>query len=127
MSQPPAAAPTELTFEQLADAQDLRSVIVGALGARPVDERSLRRGVWTYVGAEHDVGTSPGQVIAALTLLVEGSTIAPASLRNAVMRRVILWCVEAYFGHLVGEGADGYGRSVPDDNRPVPPMIVSNR
>jgi hypothetical protein len=39
------------------------------------------------------------------------------------MRRVILWCVEAYFGHLGGEA----GAEPASGSRTVPPMIVSNR
>lgn len=86
--------------EDLADAQDLRSVITAALRATPVDELALRRGVWTYVSAERRTGTSPGQVILSLTLLIEGEALGPPSVRQALMRRAILWCVESYFGHL---------------------------
>src|SRR5207244_1617799 len=39
---------------QLADAEELRSVIVTALAATPIDEEALRRGVWTFVGTERD-------------------------------------------------------------------------
>ena len=116
----------ELSFEQLADAHDLRSVIAAALASAPVDERSLRRGVWTYVVAERDLGTPAGNVILALTQLVDASAVAPVSLRQDVMRRVILWCVEAYFGHLGGEGGGG-GEKSSTETRPAPPMIVSNR
>jgi hypothetical protein len=110
MNRQPPARSRELSFDELEDAQDLRSVIATALAATPVDERSLRRGVWTFVGSERDLGTSPGHVIVALTELVEASSIAPSPMRQSVMRQVILWCVEAYFGHLggqaVGTGAD---------------------
>src|SRR5437773_8076344 len=119
MNRPPVNEPRDLSFEQLADAHDLRSVISAALAATPVDEQSLRRGVWTYVGAERDVATPPGQVIMTLTQLVDASKVAPISVRQAVMRRVILWCVEAYFGHLGGEATC--------EEPAVPPMIVSNR
>ena len=115
--------PRELSLEELVDAHDLRAVIAAALAAAPVDERSLRRGVWTYVGAERDVGTPAGNVIVALTQLVDASAVAPVSLRREVTRRMILWCVEAYFGHLGGEG----GEKPAKENRPAPPMIVSNR
>ena len=54
--------PRALSLEELVDAQDLRSVIAAALAASPVDERALRRGVWTYVIAERVVGTPPGGV-----------------------------------------------------------------
>jgi hypothetical protein len=115
--------PRELSFEQLADAHDLRSAISAALDASPMDEQSLRRGIWTYVGAERDLGATPAQVIVTLTQLVDASKIGPVLARQAVMRRVILWCVEAYFGHLGGEG----GAEAASANRAVPPMIVSNR
>lgn len=87
---------------QEADVRDLRSVITGALSATPVNEQSLRRGVWTIVGLERQAGTSPGLVIMALTEVVDASPI-PAPDRQRVMQRVILWCVEAYFGHLGGD------------------------
>jgi hypothetical protein len=41
-----------------------------------------------------------------LTELIEGSKTTPVMEQQTVMRRVILWCVEAYFGHL-GGGIDG--------------------
>jgi len=86
-----------------ADAEDLRSVIVAALAAAPVDEDSLRRGIWTFVGNERDAGASPGQVIIALTDLVREKGVTPTSTHQARLRQVILWCVEAYFGHLGGD------------------------
>lgn len=98
----------------LADERDLRSVIVAALSARPVYEQALRRGVWTYVGAERDAGASPGQVIVALTQLVDEASIAPMPVRRALMRSVLLWCVEAYFGRL-GDGSVGRDSEAPDD------------
>jgi hypothetical protein len=91
-----------LTLEELEDAHDLRSVIAAALAATPVDEESLRRGVWTYVRSERDMGASPAAVIVALTALVDGSNVKPVSVRQSTTRQVILWCVEAYFGHLGG-------------------------
>ncbi len=66
----------------------------------PVYVESLRRAVWTYVGAERDAGTSPGQVVTALTELVDAAGMAPPSMSRALTGRVILWCVEAYFGQL---------------------------
>lgn len=91
------------TLAQLEDTEDLESVISAALAARPVDEAMLRRGVWTYVGEERHAGTSPGRVILALTELIEKSKTASKVEQQAVMRRVVLWCVEAYFGHLGGQ------------------------
>jgi len=117
--------PRDLSFEQHLDAHDLRAVIAAALAAAPVDERSLRRGVWTYVVVERSSGATPGEVIMRLTELVDASDVAPVSLRTALMRRVILWCVEAYFGHLGGEGA-AHGEE-SSASHVAPPMIVSNR
>ena len=117
----------ELSLEELEDAQDLRAVISAALATVPVDEESLRRGVWTYVRTERDVGTSPGFVIVALTELVDASTIDQVSVRQFVTRQVILWCVEAYFGYLGGEVV-GSGDDAPlADSAVAPSMIVSNR
>jgi hypothetical protein len=98
-----------LSLEEIEDAQDLRSVIAKALAATRVDEESLRQAVWTYVDGERDVGARPGGVIGTLTTMVEASPVAPRSARDDLTRRVILWCVEAYFGHLGGEGV---GRQV---------------
>lgn len=88
------------TLEELIDAGDLRSVIAAALAADPIDDQSLRRGVWAYVCGARDLGTPPGQVIVTLTTLVDASSIAPADVRTRVTRNVILWCVDAYFGHI---------------------------
>jgi hypothetical protein len=109
----PRTVPVPRTLSAIADSDELRSVISGALGATPIDEAMLRRGVWTYVGAERHAGTSPGHVIMALTELIDEATIAPVAARQALTRRVILWCVEAYFGHLGGDvvGRDGMALS----------------
>ena len=92
------------TLAQDEDTQDLASVISAALKASPIDIASLRRGVWTYVGEERQAGTSPGRVILALTELIDATTAGASAMeRGAVTKRVILWCVEAYFGQLGGE------------------------
>jgi hypothetical protein len=78
-------------------------VISEALAAQPIDQSMLRRGVWTYVCEERHAGTSPGRVIFILTELIQKSERTSEMELQAVMRRVILWCVEAYFGHLGGE------------------------
>lgn len=83
-----------------ADARELRSAVAAALAAKPVYAESLRRAVWTYVSAERDAGSTPAQVIVSLTELVEEARIAPPSVSRALTGRVILWCVEAYFGQL---------------------------
>ena len=110
-----AARSRELTLAEIEDAQDLRSVIAAALAAASVDQEALRQAVWTYVGAEQDVGARPGTVIVTLTELVEASPVAPRSVRDDLTRRVILWCVEAYFGHLGGEGVGRRSTSAAGD------------
>lgn len=99
-------APQTRTLAHAEDTQDLVSVISTALAKSPIDITGLRRGVWTYVGEERHSGTSPGHVILALTELIDASTRTSAMERAAVTRRVILWCVEAYFGQLGGVRAD---------------------
>lgn len=93
------------TYEELIDAEALRSIISTGLTAQPIDEQSVQRGVWAYVYAARDLGTPPGEVIHSLTTIVEATRIAPRSVRDAALRRVILWCVDAYFGR-IGERAD---------------------
>src|SRR3954470_19777644 len=102
MARPRTPRAETRTLAQLEDSQDLESVICEALAARPIDESMLRRGVWTYVGEERQAGTSPGRVILTLTELIERSKGTSKMEQQAIMRRVILWCVEAYFGHLGG-------------------------
>jgi hypothetical protein len=53
-------------------------------------------------------------VIAALTELVEAAHIEPVLASQSVMRRVILWCVEGYFGHLGGGGVQSERDGVAD-------------
>jgi hypothetical protein len=91
------------TFEQAEDTTDLAAVIASALSTSPIDITALRRGVWTYVGEERHVGSPPGRVILELTELIDASTGISGTERAAVTKRVILWCVEAYFGQLGGE------------------------
>lgn len=111
-------APKETrTLAQAEDTSDLEAVIVAALSASPIDIVSLRRGVWTYVGEERHVGTSPGWVILELTKLIDASVRITPEERAAVTKRVILWCVEAYFGQLGGEVAR---KPVEDDGVSTP-------
>lgn len=91
---------------------DYRSVISSALGARPFDEESVHDCACTYVRAERDRGRSASDVIVALTELVEQRSIASATVRHALTRQVIPWCVAAYFG--------GPGQTP----RPVPTRIA---
>lgn len=91
------------TVEEVADVADLRAVIHAALAVTPIDDTILRGGVWTHFGVERYAGTSPGHVIMTLNDLIDEAALSPFSTRQAVTRRVILWCVEAYFGHLGGD------------------------
>src|SRR5205085_2882306 len=93
------------TLAQAEDTSDLESVISAALGASPVDITALRRGIWTYVGEERHRGASPGRVVLRLTELIDASPRTSVMERAAITKRVILWCVEAYFGQLGGEFA----------------------
>ena len=97
------------TLAESAELLELRGDIVACLTGTPVEEPSLRGAVWRYVGTERHAGTSPGHVISALTGMIAASHITPAPRRQALTRRVILWGVEAYFGHLDGDvmGRDG--------------------
>jgi hypothetical protein len=106
MGKPRTVADVDRSFASLLDAQDLRSAITAALAKRPMDEESLRRGVWTFVIAEREAGTAPCDVIVALTSLVEAASVGPMSDRRALVHRVVVWCVEAYFGHFGGAAAD---------------------
>ena len=91
------------SVEELADAMELRGVMSAALADAPIDEPALRRAVWSFVGTERGAGVHPALGITRLTGLVDSASIVPASARLALTRRVILWCVEEYFGHLGGD------------------------
>jgi hypothetical protein len=91
------------SVEDLADARDLRAVISTALADAPIDEHALRCAVWSFVGTERRAGVPPALVIVRLTGLVDSANIVPVSARLALTRRIILWCVEEYFGHLGGD------------------------
>jgi hypothetical protein len=120
MFRPGNGRPAYRSIEEVADAHDLRAVISAAMAATPIDEQSLRRGVWTYVGAERHAGTSPGHVIMSLTDLVEHADLAQQELRQELLRRVILWSVEAYFGHLGGDVMGREGNAFSDLTTPAP-------
>lgn len=107
MDRSQAARAGELSLDELEGARDLRAAISTALAATPINDESLRRGVWTYVRGEHDLGTPPGAVIDVLTQLVVSSSIHGASAQQRTMRQIILWSVEAYFGYLGGEVVGG--------------------
>ena len=101
------------TPAETAEADALHSAIAETLAETPLDEAILRRDVWSYVGTEQHAGTSAGHVIMVLVKLIERAAISPLVERQALTRRVILWCVEAYFGHLGGDvvGRDGMALS----------------
>ena len=77
---------------------DYRLVIAHALTGGPFDEESVYDCVCTYVRAERDTGRSASEVSGALSELVEGAGAVPAEVRDELTRRVIPWCLEAYFG-----------------------------
>jgi hypothetical protein len=91
------------SVEDLADAKDLRAVVAAALKAAPIDEHTLRCAVWSFVGTERRAAVPPALVITRLTGLIDDANIVPMQARLALTRRVILWCVEEYFGHLGGD------------------------
>ena len=91
------------SVEDLADARELRSVIASALAETPINERTLRCAVWSFVGGERRAGVPPALVITRLTGLIDSADITPTAARLALTRSVILWCVEEYFGHLGGD------------------------
>ena len=106
---PPARAATR-TLAQHLDSRDLRAAIVEGLARTDIPDQALRDAVWTYVRAERDVGVAPGVVILALTDMVERAKMDPQN-RPARTRDLILWCVEAFFGHLGGGAAGGVATS----------------
>jgi hypothetical protein len=91
------------SVEDLADAKELRSAIASLLVDGSPDEQALRCAVWSFVGTERRAGVPPALVITRLTELIDAANIAPMATRLALTRRVILWCVEEYFGHLGGD------------------------
>ena len=94
-------APTR-TLAQFEQSQHLELAIAEALAARPIDESMLRVSIYHYVSEEGHAGTSAGRITVALADMVEQSKVALTTEQQAVTRRVILWCVEAYFGSLGG-------------------------
>jgi len=90
------------TVEDLADARELREAISTALAHSPMNDQDLRCAVWSFVGLERRGGVPPAVVIGRLTALIDDSPARPSVDRSALTRRVILWCVEEYFGHFGG-------------------------
>lgn len=91
------------SVEDLADAKELRSAIAAALATTPIDDHALRCAVWSFVGAERRADIPSALVITRLTGLIDNANITPISVRHALTRRMILWGVEEYFGHLGGD------------------------
>jgi hypothetical protein len=91
------------SVEDLADAKELRAVITTVLVRAPINEQALRCAVWSFVGTERRAGVPPAGVITQLTNLIDAAKIVPVSSHHALTRRVILWCVEEYFGCLGGD------------------------
>lgn len=116
------------TIEELIEANAQRAVIAASLAVQSIDHLALRRNVFAYVCGARDMGTPPGEVIVTLTTIVGASSVAPPAVRDSLTRSVILWCVDAYFGHIgerVGD-AESVGVTV-DNHRPLPPVRASNR
>jgi len=91
------------SYEDLAEAKDLRDAIAKVLASAPIDERKLRCAVWTFVGSERRAGVPPAIIIMRLTDLIDNAHLAPFEHTRALTRRTMLWCVEEYFGHLGGD------------------------
>jgi hypothetical protein len=104
------------TTDELIDGADSRAAIAGAFDAMPVDDERLRRAVWTFVDTERHAGSTPGEVIVALRNLMTQAQVASLSERSA---SVILWCVEAYFGHLGEELRRSQSSGVASEPRPA--------
>jgi len=94
------------SVEDLADAKELRSSIAAALAASPINEQTLRCAVWSFVGTERRANVPPALVITRLTETIDSANVSPISARLELTRRVILWCVEEYFGRLGGSALD---------------------
>ena len=102
------------SVEDLADAKELRFAIASVLANTPIDDHALRCAVWSFVGTERQAGISPALIITRLTGLVDDANITPIAVRHELTRRVILWCVEEYFGHLGGDAlATAASRGAP--------------
>ncbi len=91
------------SVEDLADAKELRLAIAAVLERTPIDEAALRCAVWNFAGTERRTGVPPALVITRLTGLIDAARIVPMAAQLALTRRVILWCVEEYFGCLGGD------------------------
>jgi hypothetical protein len=113
------------SVEELADAKQLRTAIAAELTAAPISEQTLRCAVWSFVGTERRAGIAPEIVITRLTGLIDDADITPMSTRLALTRRVILWCVEEYFGHLDGDAlAMDFSRGLAPSDLELPHVVA---
>jgi len=85
------------------DYVDRAAAIAAAIADSPIDDVGIRRGVWMYVCGARGTQRTPREVVVALRALVDDAMVAPVSVRRALNERVVRWCVEAYFGQLVGD------------------------
>jgi hypothetical protein len=91
------------SVEDLADAKDLRAAVSAVLHEVPLNDTTLRCAIWSFVGNERRAGVPPAVVITRLTTLIDEAKVSPVTARLGLTRRVILWAVEEYFGHLGGD------------------------
>lgn len=100
------------SVEDRADAKILRATIAAELRRVPMNEFSLRSAVEAFVKAECRSGVPASLVITRLSDLIDGTEVSSTPARLPVLRSVILWCVDSYFG----EG----NPDVPTRSRQVP-------
>ena len=96
--------------EDRAEAGELRAVIAASLLQVPKNEFTLRTAVGSFVQAECRSGVPPATVITRLAALVEDAEISPTAARLQLLRRVILWGVEFYFGQVDDDGLGARSR-----------------
>jgi hypothetical protein len=83
-----------------AEAAEITTRLRETLASNYLDAELLRADVRKYVASMRHGGASLGSTIEGLTRIAELSTIAPMSKRQAAVRQLIYWCVEAYYWRL---------------------------
>ena len=73
------------------------------LASNYLDAESLRADVRHYVESMRQAGASLGSMVEGLTRIADASPLAPMSKRQAAMRQLIYWCVEAYYSRLAAD------------------------